>query len=160
MSLETDVISTLNADSTLTSLLGANGDTKIYPIQSPIGSTAPYIVYNTPDDGTIEENLLEKVMFFDCIDSEWVDSNDIKERISTLFDVEDKIRKVITSDDFRYFWCKLIGGTSFIDTDTQLLHDVVLFGFKYLSVDAGNFLLAEDGSFILTEDGGRIILEP
>lgn len=158
MTLELDVISYLSSDTQLTTLLGANGDTKLFPIQSPIGSTAPFIVYNTPDDGTFVDNILEKTMFFDCIDSEWIDSNNIKERVSILLNLEDKIRNSIPSSKYKLYWCKLVGGTSFIDTDTKLVHDVVLFNLKYARLDF-EFLLTEDGEYILTEDGQRIIIE-
>lgn len=124
---ETDIISALNGDSTLDSLIGANGSTKIFPVFSPItktGSSNPFIVYSTTNNGTLDENWLIFTIEFDSVSDSYLESKNIKDRLQVLLDVEHEIRSFVTSATYRFYYMKLFGGSDSIDTDTRLYHTV------------------------------------
>ena len=129
--IELDVISYLNSDAILDTLLGANGDSKIYPIQMPQGASAPFIIYRTSVDGTLDENLKEMAMEFDCIDDSFNTAKNIRDRVSVLLDYQYAIRDYITSASYFLYWAKKIGGNTFKDSELDLFHHVLTCGFKY-----------------------------
>jgi len=156
-----EVISYLNNDSILSALLGATiDDTKIYPLQAPHGSEQPYIVFNVPSNGTIEENIKEISISLDCIADDYITAENIRNRVSILLDRQDTIRKYITSVMYKYFWSKRVGGAEFKDSDINLYHRASIFDFKYAILPEPEYLLTEDGDYLITEDGNKIILEP
>lgn len=159
--IDQEVISYLNNDSALTALLGASaGDPKIYPLESQQGSSSPYVIYNVPSDGGIEENIKEISMSFDVVDSSYIIAENIRNRISALLDLQDQINNSISSTAYLYFTCKRVGGTEFKEQDLDLFHRVSIFDFKYVILPEGDYLLTEDGQKILTEDGQGILLQP
>ncbi len=130
--IELDVVSYLNSDATLDTLLSVGGsDTKIYPVQQPHNMTAPFIVYTTSVDGTFEENIKELTMDIDCIDDSFVVAKGIRDRVSVLLDYQDAIRNYMTSASYFMYWCKKIGGNMFKDPKLNLYHFVLKIGFKY-----------------------------
>lgn len=130
--IEFEVISYLKSDVTLDSLLGAtSSDSKIYPIQAPQSAIVPYIIYNLPNDGGIIENTEEISISFDCISDDFVETKNIKDRLLTLLDKEDKIRDVISSGTYWYYWCKKVGGASFKEPEQDYFHRVAIFDFLY-----------------------------
>ena len=129
--IELDVISYLNSDATLDTLLGANGDSKIYPNQMPQGASDPFIIYSTYIDGTLEENIKELTMEFDCIDDSFNTAKSIRDRVSVLFDYQDAIRSYITSASYYLYWAKKIGGNTFKEPNLDLFHHVIICAFKY-----------------------------
>lgn len=159
-----EVIAYLNSDSVLSDLIGVTGsDTKIYPLQVPQGAEQPYIVFNVPSDGGLEENLKEISLSFDCIADDYITAENIRNRVSVLLDRQDTIGKYITSTDYKYFWSKRVGGAEFEEPNLDLFHRASIFDFKYAilpEIPVGDYLLTEDGQKILTEDGQGILLEP
>ncbi len=134
--IELDVISYLATDATLDTLLGATGsDSKIYPLQAPHKVTGNYIVYLVPSDGTFEENLEEKTISFNCTGETYLAAIQIRDRVKTLLDKQDKIRNLISSTDYYFYWCKMVpGGITFKDPDVDLHHAVGIFQFKYNNI--------------------------
>ena len=130
--IELDVISYLNNDSTLYALLGATGtDSKIYPVQMPHGATEPFIIFTTNSIGSLEENISELSMSFNCIDSSYNTAKGIRDRISFLLDRQDAIQNLITSTEYYIYWCKKVGGSVFKDPDLDIFHHATIFDFKY-----------------------------
>lgn len=130
--IELDVVSYLNSDATLDTLLSVSGsDTKIYPLQMPHGSSAPFIIYRTATDGTFEENIKELSMEFDCIDDSYNTAKSIRDRVSVLLDYQDAIRDHMTSASYFLYWAKKTGGNSFKEPNIDLFHNVLICGFKY-----------------------------
>jgi len=130
--IELDVISYLNSDATLDTLLSVGGsDTKIYPMQMPHGASTPFIIYKTATDGTFEENIKEMTMEFDCIADTYIAAKNIHDRVSILLDYQDAIRNYITSTNYFLYYAKKIGGSAFKDAELDLFHDMVICAFKY-----------------------------
>ncbi len=130
--IELDVIAYLNSDATLDSLLSATGaDPKIYPNQRRQGSSQPYIVYTTTQDGTLDENLKEMTMEFDCIDESYNTAKSIRDRVSALLDLQDALPDSMTSASYYLYWAKKIGGNTFKDPALNFFHHVLTVAFKY-----------------------------
>ncbi len=156
--IEKDVIDYLKNDSILYGLLNASGsDNKMYPVQIPHGAVVPYILYNLISDGSRDENFLKSSISFNCISSNYVIAGNIKDSITRLLDKQDKIQKLMDSDNYRYLWSKKIGGTEFKDTVLKTFYKVAIIDFKYHEAE---YILTEDSEYILTEDGERIFLSP
>ena len=112
--IELDVIAYLKNDDTLDTLLSSSGsDSKIYPVQIPQGATEPYIIYTTPAIGSLEENLKEISMSFNCTSQSYSTAKTIRDRVDFLLDQQDRIQKLITSISYFIFWAKQVGGTIF-----------------------------------------------
>ncbi len=151
-----EIVDYLNDDSTLTALLGASGsDTKIYPVQTPQDATQPYVVFNVPSIGGLEENIHEASISFDSVADDYITAENIRDRISTLLDVQDKIGVNITNTDYKYLWSKRIGGAEFKEPKLRLYHRASIYDFKYVPFD---FLLQETGYYLLQETGYKIRL--
>ena len=136
--IELDVISYLNNDSTLDTLLGTSGtDTKIYPVQMPQGTAEPFIIYTTNAVGSLEENISELSMSFNCIDSSYNTAKLIRDRLSFLLDRHDLIQNLITSTEYYIYWCKKVGGSTFKDSDLDYFNFAVIFDFKYAEMARG-----------------------
>jgi len=136
--IEWDVIAYLKADVTLDGLLRSNAiDSKIYPIQVPQKTALPYIVYNTPSDGSILENINELSMSFDCISDDYNEAKDIKDRLVTLLDRENAIRDLIPSANYWFYWCKKVGGSSFKEPELNYFHRVAIFDFLWNELARG-----------------------
>ena len=136
--IELDVIAYLKADATLDGLLGSSAvDSKIYPIQVPQGTALPYIVYNTPNDGSIVENIEELSMSFDCISNNYIEAKNIKDRLVTLLDRENAIRDLISSLSYWIYWCKKVGGASFKEPNLNYFHRVATFDFLWNELARG-----------------------
>lgn len=130
--IELDVIAYLKNDDTLDTLLGSSaGDSKIYPVQMPQGATEPFIVYTTNAIGSVEENLKEISMSFNCIDSSYVTAKSIRDRVSFLLDQQDQIQSLITSTSYYVYWAKQVGGSVFKVPELDLFHNAIIFDFKY-----------------------------
>jgi hypothetical protein len=127
-----DVLTYLKADTTLDTLLGATGsNSKIYPDQAPQGAILPYITYEFSDDGTLEENLLEATISFECVAEEYMDVLAIRDRVNALLDKQDLIRNFITSINYWFYWCKNVRGEDSKDPKQNNFHKIVTFNFKY-----------------------------
>lgn len=127
-----DIISYLKADSTLDSLLGADANnSKIYPNQVPQGTQVPFIRYALSGDGTLEENLSEIVVTFDCISDNYLQVRNIRDRLVTLLDKQDKIREVISSSGYYLYWCKNTNGADEKEPVQSYYHRTVIFNIKY-----------------------------
>ena len=136
--IELDVIAYLNNDDTLYDLLGASAsDSKIYPVQAPQDATVPYIIYTTVTSGTLDENLNEMSMEFDCIDDGYSVSKNIRDRLQFLLDRQDSIQSLITSVSYYVYWAKKTGGNSFKDPDEDNFHQLSVYGFKYQELSRG-----------------------
>ena len=136
--IELDVIAYLKADATLDTLLGPTAiDSKIYPLQAPQRASVPYIVYNTPADGSIIENINELSMSFDCISDDYIEAKDIKDRLVTLLDRENAIRDLIPSANYWFYWCKKVGGSSFKEPELDYFHRVAIFDFLWNELARG-----------------------
>ena len=136
--IELDVIAYLKNDATLNGLLGSSAsDSKIYPIQAPHGAKIPYIIYNTPSDGSILENIEELSMSFDCISGDYIEAKDIKDRLVTLLDRENAIRNLISSLSYWIYWCKKVGGSSFKEPALNYFHRVAIFDFLWNELARG-----------------------
>lgn len=130
--IELDIVSYLNSDATLDTLLGASGsDPKIYPIQMRQGASQPFIIYTTTQDGTLDENLKEMTMDFDCIDESYSTAKSIRDRVSVLLDLQDAFPDNVTSSSYYLYWSKKIGGNTFKDPILNFFHHVITIGFKY-----------------------------
>ena len=136
--IELDVIAYLKSDATLDTLLGSTAiDSKIYPLQAPQRASVPYIVYNTPADGSIIENINELSMSFDCISDDYIEAKDIKDRLVTLLDRENAIRDLIPSANYWFYWCKKVGGSSFKEPELNYFHRVAIFDFLWNELARG-----------------------
>jgi len=131
--IDTYVLDYLNADSSLQTLLVASGsNTRIYPIQSPHNFYLdPLITYSVVSQGTLEENLKEISIQFNCIADTYLKAKQIKDRLLYLLDREDLIQSLIIGTPYIFYWCKHVGGSSFKDPDVDLFHNVLIFDFKY-----------------------------
>lgn len=132
--IEFDIITYLTADSTLDTLLTTSStDTKIYPIQAPIGAQdkLPYIIYSINQSGTFEENLLEESITFDCVSGTYLEAKNVKDRLIKLLDLQDQAQNNITSALYRIYWSKFTAGVSYVDSDNKLFHNIVTIDFKY-----------------------------
>jgi len=130
--IELDVITYLNNDSTLYALLGASAsDSKIYPVQMPHGTSEPFIIYTTNAIGSLEENINEVSMSFNCCDSSYSLAKTIRDRLNFLMDRQDKIQNLITSTEYFVYWCKEVGGSIFKEPELDLFHHAVIYNFKY-----------------------------
>ncbi len=152
--MELEIIDYLASDSELRTLLSGTGnDTKIYPNQAPLTAAPPYVVYNTVHDGTLEENLLERSLNFNCVAETSNAANQIKDRINEKLDKQDKIRNFIFSTQYWFYWCQQTGGVTFKDPDINAYHSVATFDFKYSKFTIEDMqmlvkLLDELGNFI------------
>jgi len=136
--IEIDVVNYLKNDSDLYVSLGASGsNSKIYPVQAPFGATIPYIVYNMTGDGSLEEHYKEITLSFDCIDDDFYTAKSLRDRLIFLLDRQDQIQHLITSLSYWFYWCKLTGGTSFVEPDNEYFHRVAIFDFKYAELSRG-----------------------
>lgn len=130
--MELVVVDYLTEDSALRTLLGAvGGDTKIYPSQAPQGAALPYILYNTVADGTLEENLLERSLNFNCVADTLIETQDIRNRVNELLDKQDDIKKFIFSTEYWFYWSKQVGGTTFKDPELGVFYAASVYNFKY-----------------------------
>ena len=130
--IELDVIAYLDADAQLTALLGASAsDSKIYPIQKPLSSSIPYIVYNIASEGTNEENLLEMIISFECVDDVYKDLINISDRLYELLDIQDDAQNKIDSSDYYIYWCKVTSGRETKDTEIYNFHKTLDVSIKY-----------------------------
>lgn len=131
--IEFDVIDYLKADSDLDTLLGANGNSKIYPLKVDQEDSAntPYIIYTISSEGSLEENLQEITISFNCVSGTYPEARSIMSRLDDLLNHQDQIRKLISSSTHYIYWAKRVGGTTFIDTDIGYYHRVSVYDFKY-----------------------------
>ncbi len=160
--IDQEVVSYLNNDATLTALIGASGsDPKIYPVQVRQGASQPYIVYNVPSEGGLEENLKEISMSFDSVADDYITAENIRNRISALLDVQDQINKPISSTAYLYFTSVRVGGAEFKEPDLDLFHRASIFDFKYQILPAitEDTRITEDEEVRITEDGETRIIE-
>lgn len=133
--MEQDVINYLTGDPNLRDLLeGSLSNTKIYPIQAPDGAEPPYIVYDTTSDGTVEENLLERSLSFNCVANTEIEAREIRDKIINLLDYQDKIRRKIASTTYWFYWAKHVGGTNYKDPTLDLFYHPVVVSFKYARI--------------------------
>lgn len=136
--IELDIIDYLENDAILDGLLGATASiSKIYPIQAPQRAEIPYIIYNTPNDGTIRENIEELSMSFDCISDNYIEAKNIKDRLVTLLDRENSVIDLISSEDYFIYWCKKVGGSSFKEPELNYFHRVAIFDFLWAEMARG-----------------------
>ncbi len=155
--IELDIINYLNNDAILSGLLSTTGsDTKIYPLQVPLGANTPFIIYNLISDGGLKENIRESSLSFNCVSENYNTAEDIRNRIAKILDRQDEISRLIDSNTFRYLWSKKVGGAEFKDSDIDVFNRASIYDFEYVRRE---FLLTEDDEYILTEDGERIILQ-
>ena len=133
--IELDVVAYLKADTTLDTLLSATGtDSKIYPIQAPQERTIPYIIYTISSEGTLEENLNEETISFNCISDNYIEAKNIVDRLDALLDHQSDIRTLVSSESYYIYWCKKVGGSTFIDPESKqkdFYHRVSVYDFKY-----------------------------
>lgn len=138
--IELDVFTYLKSDSTLDGLLNSNvSDSKIYPsqvAQKQAIDSLPYIIYNISSEGTFEENLREMTITYNCVSDNYLTARNIKNRLITLLDQQDKIRNLINSGSYYFYWCKHTGGTVFKDPDIDAYHHIAIFQFKYAEATA------------------------
>jgi hypothetical protein len=133
--MEQDLINYIEADPGLEQLLqSTESDSKVYPGQAPQGAEAPYILYNTISDGTIEENLLERSFSFNCVADTRITSNEVRSRLVDILDKQDQIRHYISSTTHWFYWSKHIGGSDFIDQDIGYYFSAATVDFKYAPV--------------------------
>jgi hypothetical protein len=130
--IESDVISYLKSDEILKGYLSADADDcKIYPLQAPQLISCPYITYNISHEGTVEENLREIVMNFVCTSDSFIETKLLRDRLIFLLDRQDKIRDLITSADYIYYWCKKSGGLVYMEAEQEYFYNVSIYNFKY-----------------------------
>lgn len=152
-----DIINYLDNNTELQSLLNATSiDSKIYPNQSVQRREYPYVIYTISSQGSLDENINESTVNFNCISNIFSEAEAISNKIKELLDVQDKIRNVLNdSDSNYYYWSKHNGGTDYKEKEQNIFHVVSIFEFKYGRYD---FLLQENGYYLLLETGGKIII--
>jgi hypothetical protein len=130
--IELDVVAYLNADAPLDLILGAIvTDTKIYPIQKPQSGAIPYIVYNIISEGTLDENVLEMTIAFECVDDSYDDLITMTNRMYELLDIQDNANNLITSTNYYIYWSKIVSGSETKDTEFNYFHKTLNVSFVY-----------------------------
>lgn len=130
--IELDLVAYLKADAILDGLLNSTAsDSKIYPIQKPQTGVVPYLVYNIIDEGTTDENLLEMVISFECVDNTYADLILLSDRIYELLDIQNDAQNDIDSVNYYIYWTKVVGGRDSQETDFNYPHKTLNVHIKY-----------------------------
>lgn len=131
--MEFEVVSYLESDSNLDTLLGAvSGDTKIYPDQTPQGSAkSNHIIYSITADGTTEENILENTITIKAVATSRAAAKNILDKVDDLLDIDDDIYDAISSSNYYFYWSKKVGGRSYKDPNTDMWVRVGVYDFIY-----------------------------
>ena len=151
-----DFYNLLISDEELNTLLGSTiTDSKIYPMQMPLDSTLPVIIYRTVDEGTIDENINEAIIHFDCISDNCTTAMAIQDRVRILLDVQDDIDNEIPYGINRYCYSKSEMSFNFKEQILDIFHCIIGFFVKYLRY---GYLVQENSFYILQENEGYIRL--
>lgn len=147
-----DFYNLLKDDYELSSLIGATAaDSKIYPIQMPYNTTLPCILYKLVDDSTLDENIYDAILQYDCISDKFDTCISIKDRLLELIDKNDDINDLIINGYFYYYWSKLTAFFSFKEPELDIFHNIMIFEIRYN--DIYGFLLQENSFYLLQENG-------
>jgi hypothetical protein len=150
--VEKDLYNYLVDDAELSLLLNLSStNTKIYPVQLPFNTTMPCIVYKVVDDSTLDENIYNSIIQYDCIS----DSSDmaklIRDRVQELLHIENNIRDVITYGYYFYLYSNMESSFSYKEPELNIFHNFISFSVKY--IDLYGFLLQENSFYLLQENG-------
>ena len=105
--IENDVITYLEADATLDTLLGPTAtDSKFNPEFAPAGSTRPYVEFSV-SPGVSEEILDEERIVFRVYADTKAAITNILERLKSLLDKQDEIQGLITSTNYYVYYSRL-----------------------------------------------------
>ena len=132
--IEYDLITYIEADATLDTLLGSTGsDTKIYPSKPPTGVTSPYILYFW-GVGDQEEMLDEDRIQLTDRASKQLAATNIRDRLKILLDKQDRIQDVTfatASTTYHIYYCRFTGGDGFWEPEMEVWNSVLFFNIKY-----------------------------
>jgi hypothetical protein len=150
--VEIDFYYLLKDDTTLKTLLGSSAsDSRIYPIQSPEGATTPFIVYKVIDNTTLDENILQAVIQFDCISDSYDTAKSIRDRVQELIDVHNDITYSIPYGYFDYKHATIDTSYNYKEPILDIFHYLASFAITY--IDYYGFLLQENTFYLLQENG-------
>jgi len=124
-----DVVSKMALDATLTTLLSAATDPKIYPLQAPQEAVEPYIRYSGAGVGPDDEVLDEARVQLTIVSDDYKEVVDIAKRLKALFDLQDQVS--IPSDDYYIYYGKLTGDMDVMEPEQGHFEKTVFFNFKY-----------------------------
>ena len=134
--IEGDILTILEADTTLDTLLSAvSGDSKIYPVrimQVGEGETLcqpPYILYQNAI-GMEDEILDEDRIQFTIVAVTMLEVRNIRNRIKVLLDKQDEIQPV-TSSTYWIYYSKLVDGGDGVEADLGYFTTTMTFVIKY-----------------------------
>lgn len=131
--IEQDLINFLEADATLTTLLGASaGESKIYPDLPAYEPADPYLVYGWHANDTPEEHVKEDRIQLTVTSALRATCESIRDRLITLLDKQDQVQHTtFTSSTYHIYWCKLTGADSTYDPGRGLYQFVMFFTVKF-----------------------------
>jgi len=127
----TDVITFLEADASLQTLLNSNAGNRKFFALAPKrpGERTPYIIYSSVSEGSGDNVLEESMIQFSIRTEKFDDARQIAYRLSELLDVWENLS--ITSTNFHIYYSRKVGGADSTEEDTDLINMTRIFHFKY-----------------------------
>jgi hypothetical protein len=111
----------------------------------------PAIVYKVLDDSTLQENIYEMIIQYDCISDLYDTSKNIRDRVQEILDVGNSISNDIPYGYYLYYNSTIENYFNYKEPNLDIFHNIISFKVQYN--DIYGFLLQENSFYLLQENG-------